>query len=138
MFAAAISACGPVHLRTLLTSLPPYATPILAFYHSRVGHPETDADLLEEVSPLNHADRIIRPVLIFQGGTDPRVTREEVEQIIKAMDHHGIPHEYVLYEDEGHVLVKEPNRLDFATKALNFLAEHLGGTPATRPPASQN
>ena len=40
-------------------------------FHTRMGHPEEDSDLLDEVSPVNHAGKIVRPLLIGQGKNDP-------------------------------------------------------------------
>jgi dipeptidyl aminopeptidase/acylaminoacyl peptidase len=50
---------------------------------------------LEERSPLNRADRIVRPLLIGQGANDVRVKASESEQIVAAMRQHGIPVTYV-------------------------------------------
>ena len=36
-----------------------------------MGHPEQDSGLLDEVSPLTHASKIVRPLLIAQGKNDP-------------------------------------------------------------------
>jgi dipeptidyl aminopeptidase/acylaminoacyl peptidase len=43
------------------------------------------------------------------------------------MKEHGIDHEYVMYENEGHGFAKPENRLDFYHRADRFLAKHLGG-----------
>jgi len=47
--------------------------------------------VLEERSPLNRADRIVRPLLIGQGANDVRGKAAEAEQIVAAMRQHGIP-----------------------------------------------
>jgi dipeptidyl aminopeptidase/acylaminoacyl peptidase len=44
----------------------------------------------------------VRPLLIGQGANDVRVKASESEQIVAAMQHHGIPVTYVYYPDEGH------------------------------------
>jgi dipeptidyl aminopeptidase/acylaminoacyl peptidase len=66
-------------------------------------------------------------MLIAQGANDPRVNQDESEQIVAAMEARGIPHEYVLFEDEGHGFLKEENRLKFYAIAEKFLADNLGG-----------
>jgi dipeptidyl aminopeptidase/acylaminoacyl peptidase len=51
----------------------------------------------------------------------------ESEQIVAALREKGIPHEYLLFDDEGHGFAKPENRLRFYAAAERFLAEHLGG-----------
>ena len=97
---------------------------MIATWHKRVGE---DRDFLWSRSPLSRVDEIAIPILIAQGENDPRVKRAESEQIVAAIAKRGIEHEYVMYENEGHGLVKPDNRLDFYHRADRFLAKHLGG-----------
>lgn len=118
---------GPSNLKTLIESIPPYWAPMIAQFHTRVGNPETEEDFLWERSPLSRVDEIKIPMLIAQGANDPRVKQAESEQIVDAMVAAGVPHDYLLYEDEGHGFAKPENRLDFYGHAERFLAEHLAG-----------
>lgn len=124
VFRCAISMVGPSNLNTLIASIPEYWKPLLSMFHKRVGD---DEDFLWSRSPLSKVDNIRIPILIAQGENDPRVKQAESEQIVAAMKEHGIDHEYALYENEGHGLVKPENRLDFYRRADRFLAKHLGG-----------
>jgi dipeptidyl aminopeptidase/acylaminoacyl peptidase len=127
VFRCAIDFCGPSNLRTLIESIPPYWSPMIAQFHRRVGNPETEADFLWSRSPLSRVGDIRIPLLIVQGANDPRVKQAEAEQIVAALREKGIPHEYLLFPDEGHGLAKPENRLRFYAVAERFLAEHLGG-----------
>jgi dipeptidyl aminopeptidase/acylaminoacyl peptidase len=127
VFRCAVDVVGPSNLQTLLRTVPPYWKPLLAQFHHRVGHPELDADLLWERSPLSRAESIRIPLLIAQGANDPRVKRAESEQIVAALRERGIEHEYLVFEDEGHGFVRPENRLRFYAAAERFLARHLGG-----------
>ena len=127
LFACAVDIVGPSNLKTLIESIPPYWAPLVAQFHRRIGDPTTEADLLWERSPLSRVDDIRIPMMIAQGANDPRVKQAESEQIVAAMKAKGIPHQYLLYPDEGHGFGKPENRLDFMCKAEAFLAEHLGG-----------
>jgi dipeptidyl aminopeptidase/acylaminoacyl peptidase len=124
VFKCAISMVGPSNLNTLLESFPEYWEPMIAMWHKRVGE---DGEFLWSRSPLSKVDDIRIPILIAQGENDPRVKRAESEQIVAAMKERGIPHEYVMYENEGHGLARPENRLDFYHRADRFLAKHLGG-----------
>ena len=99
----------------------------MAQFHTRVGNPETEEELLWERSPLSRVDQIRIPLLIAQGANDPRVKQAESEQIVAALRERGIDHEYLLYADEGHGFAKPENRLAFYAAAERFLSRHLGG-----------
>ncbi|MEW6152993.1 MAG: S9 family peptidase [Actinomycetota bacterium] len=127
LFRCAVDIVGPSNLATLIGSIPPYWAPMIAQFHTRVGNPETEPDLLWERSPLSKAGDIRIPLLIAQGANDPRVKQAEAEQIVAALTEKGIDHEYMLFPDEGHGFAKPENRLKFYAVAEKFLARHLGG-----------
>ena len=99
----------------------------------RVGHraaeygdPVRDAALLEQLSPLNDADKIMCPMLVAQGMTDPRVPPHESEQIVQALRGRNVPVEYMTFDDEGHGFLKRDNRRVAYERVAAFLCEHLG------------
>jgi dipeptidyl aminopeptidase/acylaminoacyl peptidase len=126
-FAAAVTLCGPVNIKTLIDAIPPYWVPLRAQFATRIGDPDTEADLLWSRSPLSRVEDIRSPILIGQGANDPRVPTTEAEQLVAALQANNIAHDYLLYPDEGHGLVKAPNRLDFYAATERFLSQHLGG-----------
>jgi len=130
LFACGVDIVGPSNLITLLETIPPYWKPAIEQFTTRVGDFRTEDGraLLKERSPLTYADRIERPLLIGQGANDPRVKRNESDQIVRAMQEKGLPVTYVLYADEGHGFARPQNRLSFYAIAEAFLAEHLGGS----------
>lgn len=131
-FRCGVDIVGPSNLMTLLSTIPPYWRPLVALFHSRMGNPETAEGraLLTEVSPLTHAARIKKPLLIAQGKNDPRVKEAESEQIVAAMKQHNLPVSYVLFPDEGHGFARPANSIAFYAVAEAFLSAHLGGVYA--------
>lgn len=127
LFRCAVAIVGPSNLITLIKTIPPYWSTLLATFHERVGNPETEEEFLKSRSPLFFVDRIQAPLLIAQGANDPRVKQAESEQIVAAMQERSIDHEYLLFEDEGHGFARPENRLRFYAVAEGFLAKHLGG-----------
>src|SRR6185437_14151791 len=107
----------------------PYWAPMVKQFHERMGNPNTPEGLalLKERSPLHQADRIVRPLLIGQGANDPRVKQSESDQIVAAMEQHGIPVTYVVFPDEGHGFARPENNIAFTAIAEAFLASCLGG-----------
>jgi dipeptidyl aminopeptidase/acylaminoacyl peptidase len=129
VFACGIDVVGPSNLFTLLSTIPPYWAPALQMFKDRVGDPTTEEGrkLLEERSPLNFVDRIVRPLLIGQGANDPRVKQSEADQIVAAMTAKKIPVTYVLFKDEGHGFARPENSMAFNAVTELFLHKHLGG-----------
>lgn len=128
-FACAIDLVGISNLVTFINTIPEYWKPWKSLWKTRMGDFDTPEGLqfLEERSPLNRADRIVRPLLIAQGANDVRVKASESDQITAAMQKHGIPVTYISYPDEGHGLGRAENRRSFTAVAEAFLAAHLGG-----------
>lgn len=128
-FACGVDIVGPSNLFTLLKTVPPYWEAFKEQMYRRVGNPTTEAGqaLLRERSPLNAADKIVRPLLIGQGANDPRVNVAESDQIVAAMAAKNIPVTYVLFPDEGHGFARPVNNIAFNAVTENFLASCLGG-----------
>jgi len=87
---------------------------------------------LEQISPLNHVDRIDIPLLVVQGRNDPRVPASESEQIVKALRDIGRPVWYIEALNEGHGYERKENRQIYEQAALMFLQQHLLGQPESR------
>jgi dipeptidyl aminopeptidase/acylaminoacyl peptidase len=128
-FACGVDIVGPSNLFTLLQTIPPYWEAGRQQMYRRMGNPTTDDGraLLKERSPLNFADRIVRPLLIGQGANDPRVNERESDQIVNAMAAKNIPVAYVVFPDEGHGFARPENSIAFFAITENFLARYLGG-----------
>ncbi len=129
-FTCGVDIVGPSNLVTLLENFPPYWMPMLPMLTTRVGDPTSPAGKakLEAASPLFKAKEIVRPLLIGQGANDPRVTQQESDQLVKAMQERGIPVTYLLYPDEGHGFRRPPNKMSFFAVSELFLAQCLGGS----------
>ena len=128
-FACAIDLFGVSNLLTFVRAIPDYWKPWQTVWKTRMGDYTTEAGqkFLQERSPLNYVERIVRPLLIGQGANDVRVKAAESEQIVKAMQARNIPVTYVYYSDEGHGFRRPENRRSFTAVAEMFLAKHLGG-----------
>jgi dipeptidyl aminopeptidase/acylaminoacyl peptidase len=129
VFACGVDTVGPSSLVTLLHNMPPYWMPFMPLTKIQIGDVDTEegrAGLLKR-SPLTLADKIKKPLLIGQGANDPRVTRVEADQIVKAMTDHHIPVTYVLFPDEGHGFARRENDKSFNAVTEAFLSEQLGG-----------
>jgi dipeptidyl aminopeptidase/acylaminoacyl peptidase len=123
-FACGVDIVGPSNLNTLLKTIPPYWSTLLATFHKRMGDSE---DILKAQSPLFKADQIKVPLLIGQGANDPRVNKAESDQIVSAMRKNNKPVEYYVFPDEGHGFARPTNNMAFNAVTEEFLAKYLGG-----------
>ena len=112
-----------------LQDIPPYWRTWEPVLKTRMGDVSTEEGrkFLASRSPITYVDRIVRPLLIGQGGNDVRVTAAESEQIVAAMQKRNIPVTYVFYNDEGHGFRRAANRRSWSAVVEAFLAQHLGG-----------
>jgi dipeptidyl aminopeptidase/acylaminoacyl peptidase len=128
-FACAIDIVGPSNINTLLATIPPYWETMLATFKTRVGDFTTEEGrkFLYERSPVSRVDKISKPLLILQGANDPRVKKDESDQIYKAMKAKNLPVEYVVFPDEGHGFQEPRNNVATTAFMEKFLETHLGG-----------
>lgn len=125
LYAAAVSYVGVSNLFTFLATIPPYWKPYLEMLHEMVGHPEKDKEALTATSPAMHADKIKTPLFVAQGAKDPRVNKDESDQMVAALRKRGVQVEYMVKDNEGHGFANEENRFDFYGAMEGFLAKNL-------------
>ena len=125
LYACGVDYVGPSNIFTLLNSLPPYWELYRQMFYEMVGNPEDDKELLEEISPVFHVDKIKVPLFVAQGANDPRVKQAESDQIVEALQSKGIDVQYMLKENEGHGFHNEENRMDFYNAMIEFLNKHM-------------
>lgn len=83
------------------------------------------APLYRERSPLFHAERIIDPVIVFQGEDDNVVPKSQSDSIVEVLRARGVPHEYHVYPGEGHGF-RKPETIEHYLKAtLKFLERYV-------------
>lgn len=126
LYAAAVDYVGVSNMFTFLESIPPYWEPIRNMLYEMVGHPETDAEYFKSVSPSLNAEKIKTPLFIAQGANDPRVKKQESDQMVEALQARGVEVEYMVKDDEGHGFFNEANQFDFYRAMEAFLQKHIG------------
>src|SRR5262249_49786150 len=77
--------------------------------------------VFEQIAPIRMADRMRKPMMVFQGANDPRVPRTESEQMVKQLRSQGTEVWYVLAKDEGHGIYKKANQEAVRATEVVFL-----------------
>lgn len=123
LWAAGIDMFGPYDLFTFLDALPETWK---TFMYMSIGHPEEDRDFLLERSPRTHLDALAAPMLVIQGRNDPRVVVGESDRLVDELRSQGKDIEYLVFDDEGHDMVKHENKVTAYAAILDFFRERLG------------
>jgi dipeptidyl aminopeptidase/acylaminoacyl peptidase len=128
LYAAGIDYVGVSNLFTFMKTIPPYWQPMIQMMYEMVGDPgdENDSVLMREASPVFHVERIKCPLFIAQGANDPRVNKDESDQMVKALKQKGVDVEYMVKDNEGHGFRNEENRFEFYEAMEKFLKKHIG------------
>jgi len=125
LYAAGVDYVGVSNMFTFFKTIPPYWKPYLEMMYEMAGDPVKDSLMLREVSPVFHVDKIKAPLFIAQGANDPRVNKDESDQMVEAMKERGVEVEYMVKDNEGHGFHNEENRFDFYRAMETFLSKHL-------------
>ncbi|CAN5696159.1 S9 family peptidase [soil metagenome] len=84
-----------------------------------------DAELLVEIFPIHHVERIVAPLFVIHGRNDPRVPLGESEQIVNKLQELDREASLLFFDDEGHGMIKRPNRIEGYGAIATFLARIL-------------
>ena len=120
----AVDVFGVANLVTMIEHAQPNWRRFLTLW---IGDLETDRAKLIERSPINHMDKVRCPMLVIQGTNDPRVPKEESDQVVERLRERGVPVEYMVFDDEGHGFTKRANQDKAHTRIIDFLTEQLVG-----------
>jgi dipeptidyl aminopeptidase/acylaminoacyl peptidase len=108
-----------------MKTIPPYWKPYLDQFYEMVGDPKKDSLLLHQASPVFFADKIKAPLFVAQGANDPRVNKNESDQMVAALKARGVEVEYMVKNDEGHGFHNQDNQYDFYGAMEKFLAKYM-------------
>ena len=122
MFAAAANLFGIVSFATFFESTEPW---MAAISKIEFGDPQTQAELLKQLSPLNKVERIATPVIVLHGKNDTNVPLIEAEQIVASLRKRKVPVEYVLFPDGGHGWQKTENKIKSTVAIVRWFETHL-------------
>ena len=124
LWRCAVDVFGVANLITMLESAQPNWRRFLARW---IGDVERDREKLVERSPITHIENVRCPMLILQGENDPRVPKEESDQVVERLRGLGRRVEYIVYSGEGHGFTKRANAEDAYGRILDFLTKELLG-----------
>lgn len=122
LWKAAVDMFGPYDLLTFMDRIP---EPWKPYFRIAVGDPEHDRDFLVERSPRTYMHQLQAPMLVIQGKNDPRVIERESRDVVEQLRASGKIVEYLMFEDEGHDVLKYENRVRCYNAITDFFRAHL-------------
>ncbi len=122
LWKAAVDMFGPYDLFTFMDRIPETWKP---YFRIAVGDPDTDRDFLVERSPRTYMHQLACPMLVIQGKNDPRVVEPESRDLVDRLRTEGKQVEYLMFEDEGHDVLKFENRVTCYNAITDFFKRHL-------------
>jgi pimeloyl-ACP methyl ester carboxylesterase len=122
LWSAAVDMFGPYDLLTFSERLPETWKP---YFQIALGDPVKEREFLIERSPRTYIDQIECPLLVIQGKNDPRVIEQESRDLVEHLRSIGKQVEYLMFENEGHDVLKFENRISCYNTITDFFKKHL-------------
>ena len=122
VWAAGVELFGIIDWMTMLQ----HSDPELQQYEqSLLGDPVKDKKVYEAASPIAYIHNVKAPLLVLQGDNDPRVPKEEAEQVVELLKKDGKTVEEHYYANEGHGFAKRENQIDATLRTIEWLDKYL-------------
>ncbi len=123
IIAAAAPVCGMTDLvvdyETTRPDLRPLSEEMLG------GSPKEVPEKYQERSPINYVQNIRGKLLIVQGLRDPNVTKANMAEVEKRLESNRIQYEKLVFDDEGHGIVREKNVKILLSRLAAFFDDSL-------------
>ena len=127
-FAAGANLFGVVNFETFFENTEPWMAAVSTVEY---GDPETQAEMLRDLSPIHAVDQVKAPTLVLHGANDTNVPVVEAEQVVESLEAREVPVRYVLFPDEGHGFRKIPNRITSTVAIVEWFDRYLNAGART-------
>jgi dipeptidyl aminopeptidase/acylaminoacyl peptidase len=127
IWAAAVELFGIIDWTTMLKNSDPSLNEYLK---GLLGDPEKNRDIYKADSPITYIRKEEAPLLVLQGDNDPRVPKEEAQQIVDILKKQGRVVDVHYYPNEGHGFAKRENQIDATRRTIDWFDKYLRGEGA--------
>jgi len=125
IWAAGVEMYGIINWMTMLE----HEDPMLQQYEmSLLGDPVKDRAAYNAASPITYIHSVKAPLLVLQGENDPRVPKEEAEQVVILLKRDGKTVDAHYYANEGHGFEKRENQIDSIRRTVAWFDKYLKGS----------
>jgi dipeptidyl aminopeptidase/acylaminoacyl peptidase len=128
IWSAAVELYGIINWSTMLKSSDPSLNEYLK---ALLGNPEENRKIYEADSPITYIRNEKAALLVLQGANDPRVPKEEAQQVVDILKKEGRVVDVHYYPNEGHGFVKRENQIDSIRRTVAWFDHYLMGKSTT-------
>ena len=126
-FAAGASHYGLAELESFVQDTHKFESRYLDYL---IGPYPAEKDRYSDRSPVNRADQLHTPVILFQGDEDKIVPASQAETMVTALEQTDVPHAYLLFAGEQHGFRQAKNIIRANEAELYFYGRIFGFAPA--------
>ncbi len=125
VWAAGVELFGMINWMTMLQ----HEDAMLQEYEkSLLGDPVKDRATYDAASPITYIHNMNAPLLVLQGDNDPRVPKEEAQQVVELLKKDGKTVDAHYYANEGHGFAKRENQIDSIRRSVEWFDKYLKGS----------
>jgi dipeptidyl aminopeptidase/acylaminoacyl peptidase len=132
IWAAAVEEFGIISWFTMAKNSDPSLNEYLK---ALLGSPDANRQIYDADSPITYIRSERAPLLVLQGDNDPRVPKEEAQQVVDILKKDGRVVDVHYYPNEGHGFVKRENQIDSIRRTIAWFDQYLMGKSS--PPGEQ-
>ncbi len=126
VWGAAVEEYGIINWSSMLKSSDPSLNEYLK---ALLGNPDQNRKVYEADSPITYIRNEKAPLLVLQGDNDPRVPKEEAQQVVDILKKEARTVDVHYYPNEGHGFSKRENQIDSMRRTVDWFDKYLkGGT----------
>ena len=93
------------------------------------GDPVKDRAVYDAASPITYIHAVKAPLLVLQGGNDPRLPKEQATQVVELLKQDGKIVDAHYDPNEGHGFSKRENQIDAIRRTVEWFDKYLKGAP---------
>lgn len=98
---------------------------VVEYWQDLIAKGEVDEDHMENISPINHVEKITIPVMLIHGTRDKIVPLHQSDNMYDELEELDKPVEFIKLEKGDHYLSKGHNRLKALEAAAAFISKHI-------------
>jgi dipeptidyl aminopeptidase/acylaminoacyl peptidase len=122
LWGAAVEEFGIINWRTMVQHSDPQ---LQQYVVGLLGDTAKSRAVYDSASPITYIHQVKAPLLVLQGENDPRVPKEEAEQVVEILRRDGKTVDTHYYPGEGHGFAKRENQIDAVRRTVEWFDKYL-------------
>ncbi|MDB5117100.1 MAG: family peptidase [Mucilaginibacter sp.] len=129
LYNCAVVQDAPINIFTYIKEVPSFLKGSLQKRYDMYGDPEKDAGQLNTISPVFHPDKPKVPMIIFQGGKDPRANIPELNHYVGELQRRNVQVKFFLNKSERWSGASDSSKTNMYNEIEKFLDNNMRVKP---------